>query len=54
MSEFDKPLGKISGPVTQAGQCLLFLFRMLAGIRFSGSQVLTVLQQTYLMERVHS
>ena len=49
MSGTDKPLGMISGPVTQAGQCLLFLFRMLAGIRFSGSQILTVLQQTYLI-----
>jgi phospholipid/cholesterol/gamma-HCH transport system permease protein len=49
MSETDKPLGMITGPVAQAGQCLLFLFRMLAGIRFSGSQILTVLQQTYLI-----
>ena len=39
----------ISGPVAQAGQCLLFLFRMLAGIRFSGSQILAVLQQIYLI-----
>jgi len=49
MPETNKPLGMISGPVTQAGQCLLFLFRMLAGIRFSASQILTVLQQIYLI-----
>jgi len=49
MSETEKPIGMISGPVTQAGQCLLFLFRMLSGIRFSISQILTVLQQTYLI-----
>jgi phospholipid/cholesterol/gamma-HCH transport system permease protein len=42
-------LNKITEPITQAGQCLIFLFRMLAGIRFSLSQVLTVLQQTYLI-----
>ena len=49
MSGADKPLGMISGPVVQAGQCILFLFRMLAGIRLSGSQILTVLQQVYLI-----
>ncbi len=42
-------LGRISGPVSEAGQCLLFFFRMLGGIRFSGSQVLSVLQQVYLI-----
>lgn len=42
-------MNKITEPITQAGQCLIFLFRMLAGIRFSLSQVLTVLQQTYLI-----
>jgi phospholipid/cholesterol/gamma-HCH transport system permease protein len=45
----DKLSVMFSGPVTQAGQCLLFLFRMLAGIRFSGSQLLTVMQQIYLI-----
>jgi phospholipid/cholesterol/gamma-HCH transport system permease protein len=49
MSGTDSPLGRISGPVSQAGQCLLFLFRMLAGVRFSASQIITVLQQTYLI-----
>ncbi len=42
-------LNKITEPIAQAGQCLIFLFRMLAGIRFSLSQILTVLQQTYLI-----
>ena len=41
--------GRISEPLRQAGDCLLFLFRMLAGIRFSGTQILSVLQQTYLI-----
>lgn len=36
-------------PVHQAGQCLLFLFRMLSGVRFTASQFLAVLQQTYLV-----
>ena len=42
-------LDKLSGPVTEAGRCLLFLLRMLAGLRFSGQQILSVLQQTYLI-----
>ena len=42
-------LGRLTGPITEAGRCLLFLFRMLAGIRPSGQQILTVLQQTYLI-----
>ena len=41
--------GMISGPVSQAGQCLLFLFRMLGGVRFSLTQIQSVLQQTYLI-----
>jgi phospholipid/cholesterol/gamma-HCH transport system permease protein len=41
--------GRISEPLRQAGDCLLFLFRMLAGIRLSGTQILSVLQQTYLI-----
>ena len=49
MSGTGSPLGRITGPVSQAGQCLLFLFRMLAGVRFSASQIITVLQQTYLI-----
>jgi phospholipid/cholesterol/gamma-HCH transport system permease protein len=42
-------LDKLSGPVTEAGRCLLFLLRMLAGVRFSGQQILSVLQQVYLI-----
>jgi phospholipid/cholesterol/gamma-HCH transport system permease protein len=42
-------LDRLTGPITEAGRCLLFLFRMLAGIRLSGPQILTVLQQTYLI-----
>ena len=42
-------LDKLSGPVTEAGRCLLFLLRMLAGLRFSGQQIQSVLQQTYLI-----
>jgi phospholipid/cholesterol/gamma-HCH transport system permease protein len=37
------------GPIVQAGQCLLFLFRMLAGLRLRGEQILSILQQTYLI-----
>ncbi|MBT8058646.1 MAG: MlaE family lipid ABC transporter permease subunit [Gammaproteobacteria bacterium] len=42
-------LARITGPVGEAGQCFLFFFRMLGGIRFSGSQILTILQQVYLI-----
>ena len=42
-------LDRVSGPVTEAGRCLLFLLRMLGGLRFSGQQILTVLQQVYLI-----
>jgi phospholipid/cholesterol/gamma-HCH transport system permease protein len=41
--------GGLVRPLTQAGECLVFLFRMLAGIRPSGEQILSVLQQTYLI-----
>ena len=37
------------GPIVQAGQCLLFLFRMLTGLRLRGEQILSILQQTYLI-----
>ena len=40
---------KLTGPVAQSGQCLLFLMRMISGIRFSAEQVRSVLQQTYLI-----
>jgi phospholipid/cholesterol/gamma-HCH transport system permease protein len=39
----------ILGPFVQAGQCLMFLFRMLAGLRPRGEQILAILQQTYLI-----
>ena len=42
-------LDRLTGPISEAGRCLLFLFRMIAGIRLSGQQILTVLQQTYLI-----
>jgi phospholipid/cholesterol/gamma-HCH transport system permease protein len=42
-------LARITGPVSEAGQCFLFFFRMLGGIRFSAAQILTVLQQVYLI-----
>lgn len=42
-------LEKIAKPFVEAGECLHFLFQMLAGIRFSGAQALAVLQQTYLI-----
>jgi phospholipid/cholesterol/gamma-HCH transport system permease protein len=42
-------LDRLTGPITEAGRCLLFLARMLSGIRLSGQQLLTVLQQTYLI-----
>lgn len=40
---------KFTEPLVEAGECLLFLFRMLAGVRFSGSQLRAALQQTYLV-----
>jgi phospholipid/cholesterol/gamma-HCH transport system permease protein len=42
-------MDRLAGPVIRTGQCLVFLFRMLGGIRLSGSQIQTVLQQTYLI-----
>ncbi|MEJ2382937.1 MAG: MlaE family lipid ABC transporter permease subunit [Xanthomonadales bacterium] len=39
----------IFGPIVQAGQCLLFLFRMLGGLRPQSEQILSILQQTYLI-----
>jgi phospholipid/cholesterol/gamma-HCH transport system permease protein len=40
---------RLTGPVAQSGQCLLFLVKMISGIRFSASQILSVLQQIYLI-----
>jgi phospholipid/cholesterol/gamma-HCH transport system permease protein len=40
---------ELAGPVQSAGQCLLFLVRMLAGLRPKLEQVLSILQQVYLI-----
>ncbi|MGK2926575.1 MAG: MlaE family lipid ABC transporter permease subunit [Lysobacterales bacterium] len=42
-------LARLTGTLTEAGRCLLFLFRMLAGIRPRAEQLRLVLQQTYLI-----
>jgi len=42
-------LDRLGGPVSEAGRCLLFLLRMLAGLRFTGQQILSILQQVYLI-----
>jgi phospholipid/cholesterol/gamma-HCH transport system permease protein len=39
----------IFSPINQAGRLAVFLFRMLAGIRLSGSLLRSTLQQTYLI-----
>ena len=49
MAESGKQNSILLGPITQSGQCLVFLFRMLAGIRLSLSQIQSVAQQTYLI-----
>jgi phospholipid/cholesterol/gamma-HCH transport system permease protein len=42
-------LQNFTGPVREAGRCLLFLLRMLAGLRPKLEQVLSIMQQTYLI-----
>ncbi|MDZ4731150.1 MAG: MlaE family lipid ABC transporter permease subunit [Xanthomonadales bacterium] len=42
-------LKDMAGPIQSAGQCSLFLFRMLAGIRLRLDLVQSTLQQTYLI-----
>lgn len=49
MSAANDRLARVTEPLTEAGRCLLFLFRMLAGLRFSLEQVRYILQQTYLI-----
>jgi len=49
MTERISRLDRLTTPITEAGQCLLFLLRMLAGVRFGGQQILSVLQQVYLI-----
>jgi phospholipid/cholesterol/gamma-HCH transport system permease protein len=43
------PLKAMAGPIQSAGQCLLFLLRMLAGIRLRWDLLQSSLQQTYLI-----
>lgn len=45
----DSRLSSLTEPVRQSGQCLLFLLRMLSGIRPGLTQIRSVLQQTYLI-----
>ena len=49
MTERISRLDRLTTPITEAGQCMLFLLRMLAGVRFGGQQILSVLQQVYLI-----
>ncbi len=49
MSEQQGRLERLTQPAVEAGQCLWFLFRMLAGVRFTPAQILSVLQQVYLV-----
>jgi phospholipid/cholesterol/gamma-HCH transport system permease protein len=49
MAAANDRLARVTEPLTEAGRCLLFLFRMLAGLRFSAEQFRYVLQQTYLI-----
>jgi len=49
MTERISRLDRLTTPITEAGQCLLFLLRMLAGVRFGGQQILSVMQQVYLI-----
>ena len=42
-------LERFTRPLTEAGQCLLFLFRMLGGVRLNGAQLRAVSQQLYLV-----
>jgi phospholipid/cholesterol/gamma-HCH transport system permease protein len=49
MAAMDNIAGRMTTPITEAGRCLLFLFRMLAGLRPRLDQVQSVLQQTYLI-----
>jgi phospholipid/cholesterol/gamma-HCH transport system permease protein len=40
---------RVSGPLTEAGQCFIFLLRMMAAFRPSWPQIQSILQQTYLV-----
>ncbi len=49
MANGNAQLLKLASPIQAAGQCLLFLFRMLAGIRLNFELLRSTLQQTYLI-----
>ena len=49
MANPGKPFNILLEPISQSGQCLIFLFRMLSGIRLSLPQIQSVAQQTYLI-----
>lgn len=38
-----------TGPIQEAGRCLIFMLRMLAGLRPVPEQILSILQQVYLI-----
>ncbi len=40
---------QLLAPLAQAGRCGLFLLHMLSGLRFSGAQIQSIPQQTYLV-----
>ena len=42
---------RIAKPFIEAGECMHSCSQMLAGIRFSPTQAMAVLQQTYLVGR---
>jgi phospholipid/cholesterol/gamma-HCH transport system permease protein len=49
MQPSDTLINRISGPVREAGQCLIFGLRMVSGIRLSLEGFQNVLQQVYLV-----
>ena len=49
MADSGRKKNSLLAPISQSGQCLIFLFRMLSGIRLSLSQIQSVAQQTYLI-----
>jgi phospholipid/cholesterol/gamma-HCH transport system permease protein len=49
MANPGKPFNILLEPIRQSGQCLIFLFRMLSGIRLSLPQIQSVAQQIYLI-----
>jgi phospholipid/cholesterol/gamma-HCH transport system permease protein len=49
MSARENRIRALMSPFEQAGKCGLFLLQMLAGLRFSASQIRSILQQTYLV-----